>query len=123
MNPITSLGGSGSGQVGRYDVKHAFSRLVSPGWMGGASASLLALPRLLFLVSETSGFWVSLRLLWPGEEVGLGLPKVTRAYLGLYSFLAIAAEGGTTVAGSGRCSGSGSASVATCRRSAELEVV
>ncbi len=94
MNPITSLGGSGSGQVGRYDIKHAFSRFVSPGWMGGASgmASLLGLLRLLFFASGTSGFLeffglsVCLGLVCPGEGVGLGLelwlPK-TRAYLGL----------------------------------------
>lgn len=60
------------------------------------------------------------------EETGpallaLALP-ITTAYLGLNSFLALAAEREATGVARGRDSGSGSVSVVTLRRSTPLEV-
>lgn len=98
MKPITSLGGSGSGQVGRYGIRYAFSRLANPGCMGGSSITSFS---RAFIIFSPVGFWEFEFLLlefWL-DEVGLmWVPVVTRAYLGLMSFLATEAGTGAGAA-------------------------
>lgn len=71
------------------------------------------------------GFW---ELEFFPEETGLAplalalASPITRAYLGLNSFLALAAEREATGLALGRGSGSGSVSMVTPRRSTPLEV-